>query len=88
MLYKLPGQDNPNRELRWSLARLLDKYPASAKKPIPILKRFVREQHRRGFKWLYEGDLEADFLRFLGQVQRMAKENPVEIEVDFSKARS
>ena len=32
----------------------------------------------------YKGDLEGDFLRFLGQVQRLAKE-PIEIEVNFRK---
>ena len=87
MLYSLPGQDNPDRELRWCLAKLLDRYPASAKKPMPILKKFVREQRRWGFKWLYTSDLEMDFLKFLGQVQKMAKDKPVEVEVDFRKQR-
>jgi len=50
-----------------------------------ILKRFVREQQRWGFKWLYTGDLEMDFLKFLGQVQRMVKEKPVEVKVDFRR---
>jgi len=84
-LYSLPGQDNPDRELRWCLAKLLDRYPASVKKPMTILKRFVREQQRWGFKWLYTGDLEMDFLKFLGQVQRMVKEKPVEVKVDFRR---
>jgi hypothetical protein len=85
MVYRLPGGENPNRELRWSLVRLFDEYPASIKNPIQILERFVRDHQKRGFEWLYEGDLEMDFLRFLGQVQRMAKEKPVEVEVDFRK---
>jgi len=32
----------------------------------------------------YEGDLEADYIRFLDRVQKAAKENPVGIEFDFS----
>jgi len=31
----------------------------------------------------YEGDLEADYLRFLARVQKAAKENPVNVEFDF-----
>ena len=31
----------------------------------------------------YEGDLEADYLRFLAKVQKAAKENPVDVEFDF-----
>jgi hypothetical protein len=33
----------------------------------------------------YAGDLETDFLRFLGQVQNLVKEQPVDVEVDFRK---
>jgi hypothetical protein len=31
----------------------------------------------------YEGDLEADYIRFLSKVQKEAKENPMDIEFDF-----
>jgi hypothetical protein len=31
----------------------------------------------------YEGDLEADYLKFLAEVQKTAKENPVDVEFDF-----
>ena len=31
----------------------------------------------------YESNLEADYLRFLTKVQKVAKENPVDIEFDF-----
>jgi hypothetical protein len=31
----------------------------------------------------YEGDLEADYLRFLAKIQKAAKENPIEVEFDF-----
>ena len=84
-LHSLPGGEEPDRETRWCLARLLDKYPSSIKKPMPVLRNFVRDPKRWGFKWLHTGDLEADFLRFLGKVQKLAKEKPLEIEVNFRK---
>jgi hypothetical protein len=31
----------------------------------------------------YEGDLEADYLKFLAKVQKAAKKNPVDVEFDF-----
>jgi hypothetical protein len=31
----------------------------------------------------YEGDLEADYLRFLVKVQKAATENPIDVEFDF-----
>ena len=31
----------------------------------------------------YEGDLEADYIEFLAKVQKAAKENPVDVEIDF-----
>jgi hypothetical protein len=31
----------------------------------------------------YEGDLEADYLKFLATAQKAAKENPVDVEFDF-----
>jgi len=33
----------------------------------------------------YEGDLEADFLSFLGKVQKAAREKPNDVEFDFRK---
>ncbi len=33
----------------------------------------------------YEGNLEADFLSFLGQVQKAARERPDDVEFDFRK---
>ncbi len=74
MLHDLPGGSEPNRELRWSLAQLLIKYPSSMREPFPVLqRRFVREYRKWGFEWKYRGDLEMEFLRFLGQIQREAK---------------
>jgi hypothetical protein len=85
MLHSLPGGEEPDRETRWCLSRLLDKYPSSVRKPMVVLQKFVKDHERWGFKWLQTGDLEMDFLRSLGQVQRLAKENPLEIEVNFRK---
>jgi hypothetical protein len=31
----------------------------------------------------YEGDLEADYLRFRAKVQKAAKEHPLDVEFDF-----
>jgi hypothetical protein len=50
MLYKLLGGESPNRELRYSLARLLYEYPSSVKKPMPVLQRFFKEHNDWGFK--------------------------------------
>ena len=33
----------------------------------------------------YEGDLEADYLRFLAKVQKAAKENPMDVKFDFTE---
>jgi hypothetical protein len=42
------------------------------------------DEHKREHRsWLYEGDLEADFLRLLGQIQSAAREKPLGIEIDF-----
>ena len=85
MLHSLPGSEEPDRENRWCLLRLLDKYPSSLRKPMAVLQKFVEDHKRWGFKWLHTGDLEGDFLRCLGQVQRLAKQKPLEIEVNFRK---
>jgi len=85
MLHSLPGGSERNRELRWSLSRMLDRYPSVLKRPMPVLQRFIRDHHKWGFEWLYDGDLETDFLRFLGQVQRAVKEKPLDVKVDFRK---
>jgi hypothetical protein len=42
------------------------------------------DEHQHGPKeWLYDGDLEADFLCTLGQLQRAAREKPTGMEIDF-----
>ena len=84
-LYGLPGGDGSNRELRWSLVRLLRDFPASLTDPIACLRQFVEEYKHLRFRWLYQGDLEADFLRFLGEVQRSAGEKLLGVEINFSR---
>jgi hypothetical protein len=78
MLYKLPAGD-----LRQVLATLIWDYPESMAKPIGYLEKCREENGNK--PQLYSGDLEADFLQFLGQVQKMAKEKPANVEVDFRK---
>ena len=64
MLHSLPGGSERNRELRWSLSRILDRYPSVLRKPMPVLQKFIKDHRKWGFEWLYDGDLETDFLRF------------------------
>lgn len=82
-LYSLPGGQEPNRELRWCLGILLRDYPASLFNPMESLRYFLNEHKRWSHEWLYSGDLETDYLRLLGQIQREAREKPVELEIDF-----
>jgi hypothetical protein len=85
LLNSLPGGYEPNRELRWCLAEFLNKYPSSLRNPMPAFRRFVNEHRKWGFEWQYNGDLERDFLLFLGQVQRVAKEKPIDVNAIFRK---
>ena len=39
--------------------------------------------HEDRYSASYEGDLEADYLMFLAKLQRLAKENPVDVEFEF-----
>ena len=48
-----------------------------------ILSSSLDEYKRWSHEWLYEGDLETDFLRILGQVQEAARALPVGVEIDF-----
>lgn len=47
------------------------------------LLKFLDEYKRRSYQQLYDGDLETDYLRILGQIQREAGEKPVGVEIDF-----
>ena len=80
MLNHLPGGSESNRGLRWSLAQLLINYPSSVKKPLAVLQKFLKEHKRWGFQWQYGGDIETDFLRFLGKVQKAVKDNPINVD--------
>ena len=82
-LYSLPGGDEPDRELRFCLAHMLRNYPDSMINPIQSLHEFLIEYKQWAKNCLYTGDLEADFLRALGEIQKVAKQNPAGIELDF-----
>jgi hypothetical protein len=84
MLYKLPGGSEPNGALRSSLVHLLFT-PGGLDGSMNNFREYQKWNKREVQE--YNGDLETDFLKFLGQVQRLAKEQPVEIEVDFRKRR-
>ena len=82
MLYSLPGGFNvPNSDLRRCVAYTLWDYPKSLVNPSDTLRKF-RKQYI-GLMQPYEGDLEADYLRFLAKVQKAAKENPMDVKFDF-----
>lgn len=81
MLYSLPGVFNPNAALRECIAGLLHDYPMSMINPMKCLYDF--KQQEKDKLQTYEGDLEADYLRFLAKVQKAAKENTVDVEFDF-----
>ena len=82
-LYNLPGGQEPNRELRTCLAALLRDYPTSMVNPLASFRTWLDEYKHWSREWLYQGDLEMDFLRILGQIQRAARDMPVGMEMDF-----
>jgi len=82
-LYSLPGGQEPNGELRLCLAHLLRNYPDSLTNPMVSYRKLLDEHKREHRSWLYEGDLEADFLHLLGQIQSAARQKPLGIEIDF-----
>jgi hypothetical protein len=82
-LYSLPGGQESNRELRFCLVHILRSYPESMSDPIASLRDFLVDYKRWSRDWLYTGDLEADLLRLLGEIQKAAKQNPLGIEIDF-----
>jgi hypothetical protein len=84
-LYALPGWDKPKNDLRRCAASMLLDYPGSLNTPTKCLQEFREGNTSTLMLQPYEGDLEADFLAFLGQVQRATKENPLDIEIDLPK---
>lgn len=81
--YNLPGGQEPNRELRLCAIGLLQNYPDSLRNPMATFRQFLDEYKHWHREWLYEGDLETDFLQLLGDVQREAREEPTQVEIDF-----
>ncbi|MFC2060735.1 hypothetical protein ACFLTZ_06610 [Chloroflexota bacterium] len=65
------------------MAGILRDYPASLADPMSLLREFLDESKHQSYRQLYEGDLETDYLRSLGQIQRAARENPVGVEADI-----
>jgi hypothetical protein len=86
-LYSLPGGMEPNGQLRRCLAHLDMEYPDSMSDPMASFRACKEEQKSLLRMESYEGDLETDFLRSLGEIQRSAKEKPVQVEIDFRKRR-
>jgi hypothetical protein len=82
-LYSLPGGFQPNRELRYCLSTFLQDYPASSVNPMASLRKFLNGYKHLSYQQPYKGDLETDFLRILGQIQKAARENLVGVEADF-----
>jgi hypothetical protein len=86
VIFSLPGGMEPNGMLRNCIVSLLYPYPKSMINPLAVL-----QQERniyQGEHWIYKGDLEGDFLRCIGKVQRLSKANPTDVEVDFRKVSS
>jgi len=84
-LFGLPGSVEPNGQLRGAVARMLQDYPETLSDPTRFLRQFIDELHLEPYEKAYIGDLETDFLRFLGETQKMA-ETRLGIEVDFRAA--
>ena len=84
-LYSLPGGMEPNGQLRRCLVNLTREYPTSMSNPMTSFRTCLDEQKLFPHVKPYEGDLEADFLRCLGEIQRSAKEMPVHVEIDFRR---
>jgi hypothetical protein len=70
MMYSLPGGFTADAALRKCVAGFLWYYPAILANPMRCLNQF-REQNK-GNVQSYEGDLEADYLKFLAKVQKKA----------------
>jgi len=84
-LFSLPGGMEPNRELRICLADILRDYPDSMVNAMASFRKFLVAYKRWAHEWLYDGDLETDFLRILAHIQKAAKEELAGIEMDFRK---
>ena len=79
MLFALPNAFAPNVALRLWLVDFIHHYPMTD--PMIRLCDYIRMKPDKLIR--YEGNLEADYIGFLAKVQRLAKENPVDVEFDF-----
>lgn len=85
-LFSLPGGINePNGELRRVVANMIYDFPETLLDPMIAFRNLMNENAQYPREWLYTGDLETDFLRVLGEIQKVAKKNPIGIEADFRK---
>jgi hypothetical protein len=80
-LFKLPGWGQPTAALRRCLALILLDFPAAWSAPVPLVHKFIEENNDE--VKLYPGDLEADYFKFLGEVQKSAQEYPLNLELNF-----
>jgi hypothetical protein len=81
MLYSLPSGFESNSDLRRCAANFHWDYPDILAYPLKCVHDFQEQNQDEPRK--YEGDLEADYLKFLGNVQKAAKENPVDVKFEF-----
>jgi hypothetical protein len=81
LLYRLPGGFEPNSDLRRCVADFHWNFPAVLTNPMTCVHDFLEQNQDEPLT--YEGDLEADYLKFLAKAQKAAKENPVDVEFDF-----
>ncbi len=81
-LSALPGSCQPNGELRFMLCQLIDEYPDSLIDAMAHFKQGRAEYARIYHGIGYEGDLETDYLKFLGDTQLLAKKTEA-LGVDF-----
>ena len=81
MLFALPDAFTPNIALRLWLVDFIHHHPMSD--PMVRLRDHKKTHPDKPIR--YEGDLEADYIGFLAKVQKAAKENPVDVELDFQQ---
>ena len=81
LLYRLPGGFEPNSDLRRCVADFHWNFPAVLTNPMKCVHDFLEQNQNEPLT--YEGDLEADYLKFLAKLQKAAKENAVDVEFDF-----
>ena len=81
MMYGFPAGIEANSDLRHCVLDFLRDYPTSMANPMECVNEFREENKDK--PQTYEGDLEADYLRLLANVQKAAKDNPMDVELDI-----